>query len=840
MFNRLRAGLSSIFSSQTNESFGSGQTKQPNDLSSQLNFMLSPHSRAPPNFGTGELLEAYSNMPWLRAVAGKVGQAVGTTQWRLLVVRDEQGRATAAPKMQRSQGKDFRDRQIKQIEESRLDEIDEHPLLDLLNSGNDRMSGSNVFATTQIHLDLVGESFWLIERNSIGVPVTIWPLPPDWVRSLPRRDYPYYAIKLGNKEVEVPVTEVIAFFESNPANPYGRGAGIAQSLGDDLEVSRYATGHLKSFFYNSARPDLIVSADGLRKEETERLEEKWLEKHKGFFQCHDEETEVLTKEGWKNGMNITERDLVATWSEEKQRIEYQNPTYIHQYQYSGTMNHWTGPRVDALVTPNHRMWVGNRTFHGPIEWRFQYSEVTIKGGPIQFRVAGYYAGDVSEVVIPAVSYPGKGRPASGLDDELRMDPVDFAPLLGFIISEGCLHETTINVSQVTSGGAGKCDTIEAVRDSLAVIETGVIRADYGGWYINHKGLAQWCMAHVGKGEHNKRIPNECFDWPIEAKEALLEALILGDGYRAEGRKASAMYATVSRGLADDVQRLAIETGHRCWVSIATAKDSHSGKRTDYFNLRLCRYPKLTLQKGDNNKNWAVEVPYEGYVWCVTVPNSTVFTRRNGRVLVSGNSFKPQFMNRTVRVDQIGDNLDSLQMTQIRNQERDTIISVFGCPPEKLGVISASNRSTIHNADLFWQRDIVMPRAEAIRMTLQRKLVPLFDGNLILDFESPVVEDAEHELAVMQAMPRAFTINEWRKSANLGSLGEQGEYFVQSVSTTVVDSEGNELGGDEGNNEGNNEGNQQNSYDANRKLMKERVTAKLQARLKEKIEQRKEK
>jgi len=71
----------------------------------------------------------------------------------------------------------------------------------------------------------------------------------------------------------------------------------------------------------------------------------------------------------------------------------------------------------------------------------------------------------------------------------------------------------------------------------------------------------------------------------------------------------------------------------------------------------------------------------------------------------------------------------------------------------------------------------MPRIENIRRTLQLQLVPKYDDTLILDFDSPIVEDKELELQIMRALPGAFTKNEWRAAANKPSLGPAGDVFI---------------------------------------------------------------
>ena len=142
-----------------------------------FNVLVYPERRiTSPKLGTKELLLAYSSMPWLRAVVDKVGKGVGTTHWKLYVLRNNRGAAVKSRKMQFAQ---FDSRlQNKQLMKDDLEEIEDHPLLDLLEMGNPRMLGQSVFQLTQEHLDLVGEGFWLLEKNRMNVPIAVWPIPP--------------------------------------------------------------------------------------------------------------------------------------------------------------------------------------------------------------------------------------------------------------------------------------------------------------------------------------------------------------------------------------------------------------------------------------------------------------------------------------------------------------------------------------------------------------------------------------------------------------------------------------------------------------------------------------
>jgi HK97 family phage portal protein len=166
-----------------------------------------------------------------------------------------------------------------------IEEIDDHPLLALLTNGNPYLTGSQVIQVAQIHLDLVGDAMLLKERNAAGVPIALWPIPPDWVRETPVfgiRDS--FRVSFRGWNGDIPASEILWISDPNPANPYGRGTGAARALGDELEVDEYSAKHTSSWFRNGARPDVIVTMEeGGTKEEAERLELKWTEKHGGFW-----------------------------------------------------------------------------------------------------------------------------------------------------------------------------------------------------------------------------------------------------------------------------------------------------------------------------------------------------------------------------------------------------------------------------------------------------------------------------------------------------------------------------------------------------------------------------
>jgi hypothetical protein len=124
------------------------------------------------------------------------------------------------------------------------------------------------------------------------------------------------------------------------------------------------------------------------------------------------------------------------------------------------------------------------------------------------------------------------------------------------------------------------------------------------------------------------------------------------------------------------------------------------------------------------------------------------------------------LNREVRVQTLGQTLAENQYIDGRKFLRDTCMQVFGTPPEILGVLTSSNRSTIDAADYLFAKFSTQPMLERLRSFYQALLVPEFGDDLVLDYVSPIPADKDFKKAVMVALPAAFSINEVRGLADM--------------------------------------------------------------------------
>ena len=73
--------------------------------------------------------------------------------------------------------------------------------------------------------------------------------------------------------------------------------------------------------------------------------------------CFSEDTEVLTRQGWKKVSEVSYKDEIATLNPETDELEYQRPSKLFNFEYNGEMCHFYGRHLDLLVTPDHNVYV---------------------------------------------------------------------------------------------------------------------------------------------------------------------------------------------------------------------------------------------------------------------------------------------------------------------------------------------------------------------------------------------------------------------------------------------------------------------------------------------------
>jgi len=168
-------------------------------------------------------------------------------------------------------------------------EIDNSPVLDLLARPNPMMSGFEFLEATQTFIELSGNAYWVKLRAKTGNQVMqLWPLRPDWVEIKLASDgtVESYIYRTGATAQVLPAQDVIHFKETNPRSSI-YGMPVTKPAMDIISNLVYSTRWNKNFFYNNARPDFwIISKSKVPKEEKEELKKRMRDDYGGIKNAH--------------------------------------------------------------------------------------------------------------------------------------------------------------------------------------------------------------------------------------------------------------------------------------------------------------------------------------------------------------------------------------------------------------------------------------------------------------------------------------------------------------------------------------------------------------------------
>jgi hypothetical protein len=260
---------------------------------------LYPHKMSTPiERGVSGMLVAFNRSPWVRAVVAKISSTFGSTEWRVFATRrigTDRGWVKMA-KLQR-QGIDCAlfDAGIKQPglpEGIELVEIYDHLATTFLNSASRGFPSIVSRQLTQVYRELSGEAFWLLDFEDVGnklIPTGFWLIPPTWIDEVPSPESPYFVVNVKDSRsppFKIPMEMIIWFCNPDPVSPYKRGSGHMRALGDEIDTDEYAAKHVRAWFYNSARPDLLIYGRDLSRTDTDQLEAKWMHKLRGYLSAH--------------------------------------------------------------------------------------------------------------------------------------------------------------------------------------------------------------------------------------------------------------------------------------------------------------------------------------------------------------------------------------------------------------------------------------------------------------------------------------------------------------------------------------------------------------------------
>lgn len=349
--------------------------------------------------------------------------------------------------------------------------------------------------------------------------------------------------------------------------------------------------------------------------------------HFGFIdlirtpECHSEDTEVLTRDGWKLWPEVTTNDYLACQVDGK--LEFHKPIHLFNSEYHGPVYSVKTEFLNYKVTPNHRLWIkkaGERN-----TWSFETAEAAFNKSFRKFQTGGHLPCDGEDFVVPI----------SGVSID------DWAELVAWYLSEGChLHSACndnygISISQNEEANPENCLRLRELLSRLPFKWTqNGAKTDFR---VYHHELAAYFKPFGFC--NNKWIPEELLIAPIGVRRRLMEVLLLGDGRRNK-KGILNQFCTSSKKLAEDFERLAISLGRSC--RIVFEPDNRQPHYLGCYVVHIHERNERTVNRFSRwtGKPYHLREYYSGKVYCAEVPGHLLFVRRDGAVgHWSGNSFK---------------------------------------------------------------------------------------------------------------------------------------------------------------------------------------------------------
>lgn len=158
-----------------------------------------------------------------------------------------------------------------------------------------------------------------------------------------------------------------------------------------------------------------------------------------------------------------------------------------------------------------------------------------------------------------------------------------------------------------------------------------------------------------------------------------------------------------------------------------------------------------------------------------------------------------FVNHDIKVSPVDQKLTDLQAGQMRDLMDKMVGRTYGTSPEARGDTSNSNRATITVAETQTARNTVRPMLESFCGLLDSKLIPTLPERWIatrVGYLSPIPEDREFVLQVMNSNPGAFSINEVRKLVGYEPRPGHDELKVDSFLPPDMSTQDEDEGEDE--------------------------------------------
>lgn len=374
--------------------------------------------------------------------------------------------------------------------------------------------------------------------------------------------------------------------------------------------------------------------------------------------CYDDQTEVLTLNGWKYFKDINVSDRFYSLNPKTLDCEFVESKKIIKEKYSGSMISVRSQSIDLLVTPNHQLFVSykmkDKRYKNSDKLKFSLdyaSEHKNHNTILMKKNCNPIQGIVTETfTIPSLVVKDKNQ-YTEWDKEIsskNVDIKDFMRFMGMYISDGCVIKSGYHYNIIISkGDFAKIQKYYVIMSRLTDNKVSIVfdkqKKSCYNLIVHDRRLYNY-LINIGKA-YDKHIPEDFFKYDYSILGYLMEGLLDGDGTYNKNND-SYSFSTTSVQLRDDFQRLALHIGfsssygiyHKAGDIGGCINDRQIISKHDLYGLSLNRKKNHPIIKVNGKRDAFSETVYNGYVYCVELEkNHILYVRRNGKCVWSGNS-----------------------------------------------------------------------------------------------------------------------------------------------------------------------------------------------------------
>ena len=489
------------------------------------------------------------------------------------------------------------------------EELTDHPLMTLLDGVNERMTGIELKYVMAAHLELTGNCYLLLDgvTSDTDQPRALYPLNPGSVRVHLQKDvFPYrldhYTFTVDNKVFKFEPYQILHLKYPDPNDAFV-GIGFVQSIPSWIDSDNYLMEYNRKYFINGAQIGLYIQTDTNVEGNIERIRKGFDNRQAGVENahrvpvmpkgvklehtgvthkdmdfstladvtrdrilaaagvsktilgtaesdtnraCYDDQTEVLTENGWKRYTEVKDGEKIAEYDGERNIVRFAVPLGKYVYPYKGKMIHFENCKMDIMVTPDHRMWY--RPDHKGAEYRIGTAEKLPK---ICYFKAAAPQNDGEQIDLFTLPYYTKGSHPEIIGRTFYMD--DWLEFLGYVISDGGVSSQARNwVITLFQKKQPHLNKIRACLERLK--ESGCIQfgeyqtpgEDGTRFNVHGKPVVMWMHEFIGSYANEKRIPEFVFKLCRRQRQIIFDALMVGDGSidPREGRQSGYYSSTI--------------------------------------------------------------------------------------------------------------------------------------------------------------------------------------------------------------------------------------------------------------------------------------------------------